>query len=120
MGIAKHDLEGRLLALEFDTFFLLTIYAPNVGWNQSRVDYRTKEWDHDLILYMHSLKSESQKSIILCGDLNSAHRQIDIYPRKTYVVSAKETTWFEKILDSGLTDSFRALHPDKIKYTWWA
>jgi exodeoxyribonuclease-3 len=121
MNIEEHDQEGRVISAEYDKFFLVTIYAPNSGEGLKRLDYREK-WDADFTNYIARLNSI--KPVIICGDLNVAHQPIDIARAKeNYNKSAgytqREIDGFQKLLDSGFTDTFRHLHPEEIKYTYW-
>lgn len=121
MNVQEHDQEGRIITAEYEHFFLLTVYAPNAGDGLKRLDYREK-WDADFRNYMISL--EAEKPVIIGGDLNVAHQPIDIARAKeNYNKSAgytqREIDGFTQLLASGFTDSFRHLHPDEIKYTYW-
>jgi exodeoxyribonuclease III len=121
MNIEEHDQEGRVITAEYDRFFLVTVYAPNAGDGLKRLDYRER-WDVDFRQYVSGL--ESQKPVIIAGDLNVAHQAIDIARAKqNYNKSAgytqREIDGFNRLLDLGFTDSFRHLYPDEIKYTYW-
>ncbi len=121
LGIAEHDQEGRIITLEFDTFYLVNVYVPNSGQNLDRLDYR-KHWDHDLMEYLKKLNA--LKPIIFTGDLNVAHEPIDLArPKPNYNKSAGftqvEIDGFKKYLDMGLVDTFRYFHKDKVQYTFW-
>jgi exodeoxyribonuclease-3 len=122
MGLDEHDQEGRLTGAEFDDFFLVNVYVPNSGNELARLPYR-QVWDAALRNYLVEL--EKTKPVILCGDLNVAHRPIDIArPEANYNKSAgytqKEIDGLDNLLASGYTDSFRYLYPDKVKYSWWS
>jgi exodeoxyribonuclease-3 len=122
MGIPEHDSEGRVIAAEYDDFFVVTAYVPNSKAKLLRLDYR-KKWDADLLKYLKTL--ESRKPVIFCGDLNVAHRDIDIARAKAnYNVSPgytqTEIDGLDNYIESGLVDSFRFFHPDKVKYSWWS
>lgn len=122
MNINEHDKEGRVIAAEFRDFFVVNTYVPNSGNGLVRLDYR-KQWDIDLLQYLKSL--EETKPVIFCGDLNVAHRPIDIKNDKAnYNKSAgytqTEIDGMNNYLDSGFVDSFRELHPDTVKYSWWS
>lgn len=121
MGIEEHDQEGRIVTAEFDKFFLLNVYTPNSGSGLKRLDYR-ETWDSAFLEYMKSL--EAKKPLIVCGDLNVAHEDIDIARGKqNYNKSAgytqKEIDGLERYLANGWVDSFRQLHPDEVKYSYW-
>jgi len=120
-GIPKHDQEGRLLTAEFEKFYLLTCYAPNVGGNLNKLDYRTKEWDPDFRQYINELKKK--KPVVLCGDLNVAHTEIDLSnPQKNHLqpgFTGQERKGFTELMNTGWIDTFRFLHPKDVKYTWF-
>ncbi|NBC83023.1 MAG: exodeoxyribonuclease III [Bacteroidetes bacterium] len=121
MDIDEHDQEGRLIALEYDAFYLINVYVPNSGQELKRLDYR-KTWDEALCNYLTGL--DKQKPIIFTGDLNVAHTEIDLArPKENYNKSAgytqTEIDGLNKLLDAGLVDTFRHFHPDKIQYTFW-
>jgi len=122
MNIDIHDHEGRLITLEFDNFYLVTCYTPNSKRNLERLSYR-QEWEDDFRDYLHNLKSK--KEVILCGDLNVAHNEIDIKNAKQNIGNSgfthEEREKFTKLLDSGFIDTFRYLNKDrKDSYTWWS
>lgn len=121
MGIDIHDHEGRLITLEFTNFFLVTAYVPNSKKELERLDYRMT-WEDDMLAYLKRL--ESIKPVILCGDLNVAHQEIDIKNAKSNKRSAgftiEERNKFTHLLESGFIDTFRYFHPDEIKYSWWS
>lgn len=121
MGIDIHDHEGRLITLEFDNFFLVAAYVPNSKKELERLDYRMT-WEDDMLKYLKNL--ESTKPVILCGDLNVAHQEIDIKNAKSNKRSAgftiEERDKFTHLLESGFIDTFRYYHPDEIKYSWWS
>lgn len=121
MNVEEHDQEGRVMAAEFDTFFLVTVYTPNSGEGLKRLDYREK-WDEEFRRYVVSLKEK--KPVIICGDLNVAHQPIDIARAKeNYNRSAgytqREIDGFTKLLESGFIDTFRRFYPEEVKYTYW-
>lgn len=121
MGIDEHDQEGRVITAEFEEFFLVTVYVPNAGEGLKRLDYRAK-WDEDFTNYLISLNEI--KPVVMCGDLNVAHSEIDIARAKeNYNKSAGytqvEIDGFERLLDAGFVDTFRYLYPEEIKYTYW-
>lgn len=121
IGIPEHDLEGRAITLEYENFYLLTVYTPNAQRELARLDYRMA-WEDALRAYL--MKLDAQKPVIYCGDLNVAHQEIDLKNPKTNHHSAgfsdEERSKFSKLLQSGFTDSFRALYPDKVQYSWWS
>ena len=122
MGIEEHDTEGRVIAAEFEDFYLITVYTPNSGSELKRLEYRTK-WDADFLNYLKGL--EKNKPIIVCGDLNVAHRDIDLArPKPNYNKSAgytqAEIDGLDNYIAAGLVDTFRHLHPEKVKYSWWS
>ena len=122
MGIAEHDNEGRVIAAEYQEFYVITAYIPNSKAGLLRLDYR-KKWDADLLSYLKEL--EAKKPVIFCGDLNVAHRDIDIArPKANYNVSPgftqTEIDGLDNYLNSGMVDSFRLLHPNEVKYSWWS
>jgi len=121
IGRETFDQEGRVITAEYATFFLVTVYTPNAGENLVRLDYR-EAWDTAFRNYVSWLGK--RKPVIICGDLNVAHRPIDIARAKeNYNVSAgytqREIDGFQHLLDTGFTDTFRMVHPDEVKYTYW-
>lgn len=122
MGIDEHDHEGRLITLEFEDFYHITAYVPNSQDKLARIDYRMK-WEDDILDYMKKL--EEKKPVILCGDLNVAHNEIDLKNPKTNRKNAgfsdEERGKFTKLINSGFTDTFRYFYPDKEGiYSWWS
>lgn len=121
MNILEHDNEGRLITLEYPEFYLVCSYTPNSKKELERLDYRMK-WEDDFLLYLKKL--EEKKRVILCGDLNVAHKEIDIKNAKSNKRSAgftiEERDKFSLLLASGFIDTFRYFHPNDIKYTWWS
>ena len=122
MDIAEHDTEGRLITLEYEDFYLINSYVPNVKRDLSRLEYRMK-WEDDFREYVNNLKKE--KMVIICGDFNVAHNEIDIKNAKANIGNAgftyEERGKFNELLDSGFTDTFRYLNPDKTDcYSWWS
>ena len=122
IGIEEHDKEGRCITLEFENFFLVTCYTPNSQNELKRLDYRMK-WEDDFRSYINTL--DRKKPVILCGDLNVAHKEIDLKNPKTNRKNAgftdEERGKMTELLDSGFTDSFRYLYPDKEGiYSWWS
>jgi exodeoxyribonuclease-3 len=121
-GLDEHDAEGRVLTAEFPNFFLVNVYTPNSQDGLRRLSYRL-QWDEVFRLYLTSLAKS--KPVIFCGDLNVAHREIDIArPRENRFsagFSDQERESFGKLLDSGFTDTFRHFHPDTAgAYSWWS
>lgn len=122
MGIDEHDHEGRLITLEYPTFYLITAYVPNSQDELRRLDYRMK-WEDDFRNYLQSLDRE--KPVILCGDLNVAHREIDLKNPKTNRRNAgftdEERAKMTLLLSEGFTDTFRYFYPDRTDiYSWWS
>jgi exodeoxyribonuclease-3 len=121
MGIEEHDHEGRIITLEFNDFYLVNEYVPNVKRDLSRLDYRMT-WEDDFRNYLKSL--EKTKPVVVCGDFNVAHNEIDIKNAKANIGNAgftyEERGKFSELLDAGFTDTFRYLHPDEVKYSWWS
>ena len=122
MDIQKHDTEGRLITLEFDTFYFITCYTPNAQDGLRRIDYRM-QWEDDFRAYLCSL--DKNKPVIFCGDLNVAHQEIDLKNpgpnRGNAGFSDEERGKFSELLAAGFTDSFRYLYPDVTDaYSWWS
>ena len=122
LGIEEHDQEGRVIAAEFESYILVTVYTPNSGSELKRLDYRTN-WDKDFLNYLQNL--EKRKPVIVCGDLNVAHKDIDLArPKPNYNKSAgytqKEIDGLDHILAADFVDTYRALHPETVKYSWWS
>lgn len=121
IGIDEHDHEGRAITLEYEDFYLLNVYTPNAQRELARLDYRMK-WEDALRAYMIEL--DKNKPVIYCGDLNVAHEEIDLKNPKTNHQSAgfsdEERGKFSELLGSGFTDTFRALYPDTVRYSWWS
>lgn len=122
MGVAEHDQEGRVVAAEFDDYYVISVYVPNSGNDLRRLGYR-QEWDRDFLNYLKEL--EKHKPVICCGDFNVAHRDIDLArPKANYNKSAgfmqEEIDGMNNYTSSGLIDTFRLLHPEEIKYSWWS
>lgn len=122
MGIDEHDHEGRLITLEMDDFYHITCYTPNSKDKLARLDYRQK-WEADLLLYMKEL--EKTKPVILCGDLNVAHNEIDLKNpkanRKNAGFSDEERACFTRLMENGFIDTFRHFYPDMEGiYSWWS
>ena len=121
MEIAEHDGEGRILTLEYEDFFLVNVYTPNSKRDLSRLDYR-QVWDQDFLKYLKKL--EKTKPVIFCGDLNVAHKEIDLtYPeanRKNHGFTDEERAGFDRILKAGFIDTFREFSKEGGHYTWWS
>ena len=121
IGVEEHDHEGRAITLEYEDFFLLCVYTPNAQRELARLSYRMA-WEDALLGYIKTLDAE--KPVIYCGDLNVAHEEIDLKNPKTNHLSAgfsdEERGKFTALLQSGFTDTFRALYPDKVEYSWWS
>lgn len=122
LGIENHDQEGRVITLEYTDFWLLTVYTPNSQNELARIGYRM-EWEDDLRTYLKKL--EETKPVIVCGDLNVAHTEIDLKNpksnRKSAGFSDEERSKFTQLLDSGYIDTFRFFHPDVTgRYSWWS
>ena len=121
MGIEEHDHEGRVITLEMDDFYLVTVYTPNSQDGLRRLDYRMV-WETDFLAYLKRL--DSHKPVIVCGDLNVAHQEIDIKNPKTNRRNAgftdEEREKMSVLLDNGFTDTFRFLHPEEVTYSWWS
>lgn len=122
MGVDEHDHEGRVIDLEFERYHLVTVYTPNSQRGLTRLDYRM-QWEDAFAQYLLAL--DAQKPVIVCGDLNVAHREIDLRHPKANVQNAgftpQEREKLTALLDRGFVDSFRLLHPeDRDRYTWWS
>lgn len=122
LGIEKHDKEGRVITLEFEKVFIVTVYTPNSKDDLARLPYRHKEWDVDFLEYVRKL--EKSKPVIFCGDLNVAHKEIDLANPKTNTKSTgftlEERASFDNIVAAGFIDSFRHFNQDPHHYTWWS
>ena len=121
IGLDAHDHEGRVITAEFDGFFLVCCYTPNAQNELKRLDYRMT-WEDAFRAYLLAL--DAKKPVILCGDLNVAHTEQDIKNAKTNRMSAgftdQERAKMTELLEAGFADSFRVLHPDEVKYSWWS
>lgn len=122
LGIEEHDKEGRVIAAEYTDFILVTVYTPNSGSELKRLAYR-QTWDKDFHDYLKQL--ETRKPVIVCGDLNVAHQDIDLArPKPNYNKSAgymqAEIDGIQRYLSNGFLDTFRLIHPTKEKYSWWS
>ena len=120
MDIEEHDKEGRVITAEFKDFFLVTVYTPNSKRKLLRLDYR-QQWDKDFLKYMKKL--EKKKPVVFCGDLNVAHKEIDLANpksnRKNAGFTDEERSGFDKILEAGFIDTFREFNKEGGNYTWW-
>lgn len=122
MGIAHHDKEGRIITAEYSDFYLVNVYTPNSKRELERLEYRM-EWEDDFRAFLKAL--ESKKPVIVCGDLNVAHKEIDLKNPKTNRRNAgftdEEREKMSQLLDSGFTDTYRHFYPEKQgAYTWWS
>jgi len=121
MGIAEHDREGRVIAMEFPDYFLVTVYTPNSKRDLSRLDYRL-QWDADFLAYLKKL--EKKKPVIFCGDLNVAHQEIDLtHPKAnvgTHGFTPQERAGFGNFVKAGFVDTFREFNKEGGHYTWWS
>ncbi len=122
IDIEEHDKEGRVITLEFQDYYMVTVYTPNSKQELERLDYRM-HWEDDFRAYLKKL--EENKPVIVCGDLNVAHKDIDLKNPKTNVKNAgftpEEREKFTTLLDSGFIDTYRYFYPDKEgTYSWWS
>ena len=121
IGIDEHDHEGRVITLETDSFYLVNVYTPNSQDGLRRLDYRMK-WEDDFQAYLRRL--DAVKPVVVCGDMNVAHKEIDLKNPKTNRRNAgftdEEREKFTQLLASGFTDTFRLLHPEEVTYSWWS
>ena len=121
IGIDEHDHEGRVITMEMEDFYLITCYTPNSQDGLRRLDYRMK-WEDDFMDYLKRL--DAVKPIILCGDLNVAHEEIDLKNPKTNRKNAgftdEERAKMTRLLSNGFIDSFRQLYPEQVTYSWWS
>lgn len=122
LGIEEHDHEGRVITLEFENFYFVTVYTPNSQDGLKRLDYRMR-WEDDFLNHIKSL--DEKKPVVYCGDLNVAHKEIDLKNpktnRKNPGFTDEERGKMTTVLDSGFTDTFRYLYPDMDQiYSWWS
>ena len=122
MGIEEHDKEGRVITLEFEDFYFVTVYTPNSQNELARLEYRM-QWETDFLIYLKKL--EEKKNVIFCGDLNVAHQEIDLKNPKTNRRNAgftdEERGKFTELLQAGFIDTFRYFYPDQEEiYSWWS
>lgn len=121
MGIDQHDHEGRVIAAEYEKFYLVCVYVPNSQDELKRLDYRM-QWEDDFRAYVTALAEK--KSVVICGDLNVAHEEIDLKNpssnRHNAGFTDEERGKFNELLSAGFIDSWRMLNPDTVKYSWWS
>ena len=121
MGIEEHDQEGRLITLEFEKFYFVAVYTPNSKRELERLDYR-QVWEDAFRMHVNKLKDS--KPVVLCGDLNVAHNEIDLKNDKTNHKNAgftdQEREKFSELLNSGIIDTFRYTYPETEMYSWWS
>ena len=121
IGIDEHDHEGRVITLEYENFYFVTVYTPNSQSELARLSYRM-QWEDAFRDYLKEL--DAHKPVIVTGDMNVAHQEIDLKNPKTNRKNAgftdEERAKFQELLDAGFTDTYRALYPDKIEYSWWS
>ena len=117
-----HDQEGRIITLEYSTYYLVNVYVPNSKRDLSRLEYRSQQWDVDFLKYLKSL--ETKKPIIFCGDLNVAHTEIDLsFPQanlNNHGFTDEERLGFNRIIQAGFIDTFREFQKNSGHYTWWS
>lgn len=122
MGIEAHDKEGRVICAEYKDFYVVTVYTPNSGSELLRLGYR-QSWDLDFMVFIQNL--EKTKPVLVCGDLNVAHKEIDLArPKANYNKSAgfmqEEIDGIDRYTSNGLVDTFRLKNNDEVKYSWWS
>lgn len=122
IGVEEHDHEGRVITLEYEGFYLVTVYTPNSQNELARLPYRMR-WEEDFLAYLKKL--EEKKPVVFCGDLNVAHREIDLKNPKTNRKNAgftdEERQKFSELLEAGFIDTFRYFYPDmEGAYSWWS
>ena len=121
LGIEEHDKEGRVITAEYENFYLLTVYTPNSQRELARLDYRM-QWEDVFRAYL--LELDKKKPVIVCGDLNVAAEEIDLKNPKTNRKNAgftdEERAKFRELKAAGFVDTFRHLHPEEVKYSWWS
>lgn len=128
LGFEKHDKEGRVITAEFDNYYLVTVYTPNSKRDLSRLEERTKEWD--ILFLNYCIELEKTKPVIFCGDLNAAHKEIDIKNDKSNKTTAtkpgaagftnQEREGIDNIINKEFIDTFRHFHPETEKFSWWS
>ena len=121
LGLEEHDQEGRVITLEYPSYYFMTVYTPNAQDGLKRLSYRM-EWDDAFRAYLNRL--DADKPVIVCGDMNVAHEEIDLKNPRTNHKNAgftdEERGKFSNLLESGFTDTFRYLYPDTVTYSWWS
>ena len=121
IGIDEHDHEGRVITLEMEEFYLVCVYVPNAQDGLKRLEYRMR-WEDDFLAYIKAL--DAKKPVIVCGDLNVAHQEIDLKNPKTNRMNPgftdEERGKFTNWLENGFTDTFRHLYPEQVTYSWWS
>ena len=121
IDIDEHDHEGRVITLEMEDFYLVTVYTPNSQDGLRRLEYRMK-WEDDFQAYLHKL--DEKKPVIVCGDMNVAHQEIDLKNPKTNRKNAgftdEEREKMTQLLNNGFIDTFRTLYPEQVTYSWWS
>ena len=121
IDIDEHDHEGRVITLEMEDFYLVTVYTPNSQDGLRRLEYRMK-WEDDFQAYLHKL--DEKKPVIVCGDMNVAHQEIDLKNPKTNHKNAgftdEEREKMTQLLNNGFIDTFRSLYPEQVTYSWWS
>ena len=121
IDIEEHDHEGRVITLEMPDFYMVTVYTPKSQDGLRRLDYRV-QWEDDFQAYLHRL--DQHKPVVVCGDMNVAHQEIDLKNPKTNTRNAgftdEERAKMTQLLGSGFVDTFRYLHPEEIQYSWWS
>lgn len=122
IGLDLHDREGRVITAEFDDYFLVNVYVPNSQRELTRLGYRTESWEPAFLGFLKTL--ELTKPVVVCGDMNVAHREIDLARPKDNTRNAgftpEERSCFQNIIDAGFIDTFRAMNPEGGHYTWWS
>lgn len=121
MGVEEHDHEGRVITLEYERFYLITVYTPNSQTELRRLDYRMT-WEADFRKFLKNL--DAKKPVIVCGDMNVAHEEIDIKNpkgnRKNAGFTDEEREKMTELLNDGFTDTFRYKYPEQVTYSWWS
>ena len=121
IGVEEHDHEGRVITLEYPKYYLVTVYVPNSGDGLKRLDYRMT-FEDAFLKYLKDL--EKDKPVIYCGDLNVAHKEIDIKNPKANIHNAgftpEERAKFDAVIGAGFIDTYRYLYPEKVEYSWWS
>lgn len=121
MGVEEHDHEGRVITLEYEKFYLITVYTPNSQTELRRLDYRMT-WEADFRKFLKNL--DAKKPVIVCGDMNVAHEEIDIKNpkgnRKNAGFTDEEREKMTELLNDGFTDTFRYKYPEQVTYSWWS